>query len=164
MNRQALVAGIIALALVGAVIGGILYSTRKNRIGVDGQILKVRSHELDPASTSVVVDFRLTNPSDHGFVVRDVEAYLDTKDGKTLPGDIFSEIDSQRMLDYYKMLGPKHNQTLIRRDSVNSRQSLDRMIAVRFNTSDAEVQARKAIRLIITETDRAKSEVIEMRK
>ncbi len=164
MNRQALAAGAIALAVASAIVGGILYSTRHNKVQVTADILKVRSHQIDRAMTIVAVDFRVTNPSARQFMVREVEVFLDTKDGKSLNGDIFSEVDAQRMFDYYKVLGAKHNATLMRRERVNSGQTVDRMIAVRFDISDVGVQDRKAIRLVIHDVDGPKSEVVEVRK
>jgi hypothetical protein len=164
MNKQAVVAGVIALALVGAVVGGILYSTRKNTVAVTAEILKVRSHQIDPSNTIAVLDFRVTNPSTQQFVVNEVEVLLDMKDGKSIAGDVFSEIDARRMLEYYKVLGPKHNQTLVRREKINSGQSIDRMIAVRFDATDAGVQDRKALRLVIHDVDGPKSEIVELRK
>lgn len=164
MNKQAVVAGVIALGIASAIVGGILYSTRHNRIQVTGEILKVRSHQIDPGRTVVVVDFRVANPSTQEFMVREVEVFLDTKDGKSIKGDVFSEIDAQRLFDYYKVLGTKHNTTLMRRAKVNPGQTADRMIALRFDTSDAGVQERKALRMVIHDMDGPSSEVIETRK
>ena len=163
MNKQVVIVAVIALGIVAAIVGGILFSTRHNKVEVTADILKVRSHQIDAASTIVAVDFRVNNPSTQQFVVRDVEVFLDTKDGKSLPGDIFSEVDAQRMFEYYKVLGAKHNTTLIRREKVNSGQSVDRMIAARFDANDATVQDRKALRLIIHDIDGPKSEVVESR-
>ena len=143
MNKQAVIIALIALAIVSAVVGGILFSTRHNKVEVTADILKVRSHQIDPGSTIVAVDFRVNNPSTQQFLVREVEVFLDTGDGKSIPGDIFSEIDATRMFEYYKVLGPKHNKTLIRRERLDSGQSVDRMIAARFDASDEAVQGRK---------------------
>lgn len=164
MNKQVVIIGVIALAIVSAVVGSILFSTRHNKVEVTADILKVRSHQFDPNSTIVVVDFRVNNPSTQQFLVRDVEIFLDTADGKSLPGDIFSDVDAQRMLEYYKVLGPKHNKTLIRRERLDSGQSVDRMIAARIDANDEAVHDRKAIRLIIHDVDGPKSEVIEVKK
>src|SRR5688572_29828935 len=131
MNKQVVIIGVIALAVVSAVVGGILFSTRHNKVEVTADILKVRSHQIDANSTVVVVDFRVHNPSTQQFLVRDVEIFLDAEDGKSIPGDIFADVDAQRMLEYYKVLGPKHNKTLIRRERLDSGQSVDRMIAAR---------------------------------
>jgi hypothetical protein len=164
VNKQALVAGVVALAIASAIVGGILYSTRHNKVQVTADVLKVRSHQIDPGHTIVVVDFRVANPSTQPFMVRQVEVFLETKDGKSLQADIFAEIDAQRLFDYYKVLGEKYNPTLMRRERLNSGQTLDRMIAVRFDTSDAEIQDRRALRLVIHDIDGPKSEIIEVRK
>ncbi len=164
MNKQAVIIGVIALAVVSAFVGSILFSTRHNKVEVSADILKVRSHQIEPTSTIVAGDFRVNNPSTQQFIVREVEIFLDTSDGKSIAGDIFPEIDAQRMFDYYKVLGPKHNTTLIRRERLDSGQSVDRMIAARFDASDETVQGRKAIRLIIHDVDGPKSEVTEVRK
>jgi hypothetical protein len=164
VNKQVVIAGAIALAIASAIVGGILYSTRHNRVEVNAEILKVRSHQVDTASTIVAVDFRVANPSTQQFVVREVEVFLDSKEGKSLKGDVFAEIDAQRMFDYYKVLGAKYNATLVRREKIDSGQAIDRMILVRFDASDPEVQARKALRLIIHDIDGPKSELVEVRK
>lgn len=163
MTRQSLTAGLIALALVAAAVGGILYSTRKNRVELRGEILKVRSHMIDPENTIAVVDFRVHNPSSQQFVVREIEVFVDTSDQKPVSADVFSEIDARRMFDYYKVLGAKYNATLLTRDKIEPGETLDRMIAVRFPGPDASLQERKALRLVIHDVDRAKSEVVERR-
>jgi hypothetical protein len=165
VNRQAVIAGVIALVVVTATVGGILYSTRHNKVQVTGDILKVRSHQRDVGHTLVVLDFRVTNPSTQPFTVREVEVFLDTKDGKSLKADIFAEIDAQRMFDYYKVLGEKYNRTLVLRERLNSGQTIDRMIAVQFDTSDEVIQDRKALRMVVHEVlAAAKSEIVEVRK
>jgi hypothetical protein len=161
MNKQVVIVALIAVSVVGAIVGAILFSTRHNKVEVTADILKVRSHQIDAGSTIVVVDFRVHNPSTQQFLVRDVDVFLDTGDGKAIPGDIFSEMDATSMFEYYKVLGPKHNTTLIRRERLDSGQSVDRMIAARFDASDEAVQGRKAIRLIIHDADGPKSEIVE---
>jgi len=163
VNKQVVIAGAIALAIASAIVGGILFSTRHNKVEVRAEVLKVRSHQIDTASTIVAVDFRINNPSTQQFVVREVEVFMDTKDGKSLKGDVFAEIDAQRMFDYYKVLGAKYNPTLVRREKIDSGQAIDRMILVKFDASDAQVQARKALRLVVHDIDGPKSEVIEVR-
>src|SRR5262245_25852167 len=100
MNKQVVIIGVIALAVVSVFVGSILFSTRHNKVEVSADILKVRSHQIDPNSTIVAVDFRVKNPSTQQFIVREVEIFLDTSDSKSIQGDIFAEIDAQRMFDY----------------------------------------------------------------
>lgn len=163
MNRQVLAAAAIALAVVGTAIGLILYSTRHNAVGVAGEILKVRTHPSDAANTLVAIDFRLRNPSTQQFMVREVDVFLDREDGEPLQAEVASEIDARRLFDYYKALGPKYNQTLVRRDRINSGESIDRGVLVSFAAPEEAVGRRKRLRLVIHDVDGSKSEVREQR-
>ena len=44
---------------------------------------EVRTHQIDAEHTIVLVDTRIDNPSTQQFVVRDVEVFVEEKDGKT---------------------------------------------------------------------------------
>jgi hypothetical protein len=162
MKSSMAISALVAIAIVGSLIAGGLYWTRNNHLELKGEVLKVRSQSVDPENTVAVIDFRVTNPSTTQFVVKDVDVYMDTADGKTLDGGIFSEIDAQRLFEYYKILGRKYNPTLLMKDKIESGQVQDRMIAVRFPATDPQVAARKGIRLVISDVDgAAKSEITE---
>lgn len=163
MNRQSLVAGLIAVLVVGGVLGYILYSTRNNRLELAGSVLQVRSHSVEAEATLAVVDFRVANTSAQQFVVRELDVYLEQKDGKTIEGEVFAEVDAQRVFSYYPVLGKKHNSTLLIREKIESGQSLDRMIGARFNVADSVVQERKAIRIVIEDVDGQRREFTERR-
>lgn len=163
MNRQTLVAAVLAIVIVGAVAGGILYWTRNNGLELTGQILKVRSHMVDPQNTMVAIDFRVTNPSTNQFVVRAVEVFIETNDGKSLDTNIFPEIDARRLFSYYPVLGKKFNQTLLIKDKLEPGQTLDRMIAVGVSITDAALQDRKGLRIEIEDLDGSKSVIRETR-
>jgi hypothetical protein len=158
MNRQHLVVGAIAVMIVAVAIGSILVTTRKNRIELTGQMLRVRTHQLDAQNTVVLADIRISNPSTQDFVVQDVEVYLDN-----LKGDTFSEIDAKRLFEYYPVLGKKYNENLTIRHRIKSGESVDRMLSVGFKATEEQVANRGAIRLVITEADGAKTEIVEKR-
>ncbi|MGH9627829.1 MAG: hypothetical protein ACRD7E_05760 [Bryobacteraceae bacterium] len=163
MKNQPLAAIGIGLAFVALVIGGILFSTRQNRVELEGGILKVRTQAVDEGQSIAVVDMRVVNPSTNQFVVREVKAFLEPAEGKPIEGDVFADVDAERMLDYYKALGPKYNQTLVRRQQINPGESIDRMVAVRFPVAEQYVLKRKAIRFVIEDVDGATTELIEER-
>ena len=163
MNRSTPVAALIAVLIVGVLIGGGLYWTRNNHLELKGQVLKVRSYSIDQDYTVAVIDFRVTNPSTTQFVVKDIDVTLDTREGKALDGAIFTEIDARRLFDYYKVLGTKFNPTLIAKDKVESGQTVDKMLAVRFTASDADIQNRKAIHIVIHDVDGVTTEIQERR-
>jgi hypothetical protein len=163
VNRQTLVAALLAIAIVGGLAGGMLYWTRKNHLELTGQVLKVRSHMVEPQNTMVAIDFRVTNPSTNEFVVRAVEVFIEDKEGKSLETNIFPEVDARRLFTYYPVLGKKFNQTLVIRDKIEPGQTLDRMIAVGVPITDTALQERKGLRIEIEDLDGSKSVIREER-
>lgn len=163
MNRGTLIAALIAVAIVGSMIGGGLYWTRNNHLELKGKVLKVRSYSIDQDYTVAVIDFRVTNPSTSQFVVKDIDVTLDTRQGKTLDGSIFSEIDARRLFDYYKVLGAKFNETLVTKDKIESGATMDKMLAVRFTATDADIQNRKGLHILIHDIDGPVTEIVEVR-
>jgi hypothetical protein len=53
-------------------------------------------------------------------------------DGTVVGSVPVSDVDATRLFQYYKMLGPKYNPSLLMHNRVAGRQSLDRMIAAAF--------------------------------
>ena len=163
MSKQAVVTCGIALLIVAAAVSGILFSTRKHRVELTGEVLKVRSHQVDPQHTIVLVDMRVANPSTQQFVVRDVEAFVEESDGKSVPAELFAESDIQRALTYYKVLGEKYTPGLVRKDRIDSRATTDRSIAFSAPMTDARFAERKAIRIVVHDVDRKSTEIREKR-
>ncbi|MBI1899336.1 MAG: hypothetical protein HYZ57_15470 [Acidobacteria bacterium] len=163
MSRQSLVAGLIGLVVVGGIVAFVLSYTRKYHIEVKGEVLKVRTYAVEPGETVAIVDFRIANPSVLELKIRDVQVFLDTRDGKTIDSAVFSERDAQRLFTYYPVLGQKYNPTLILRDKIAPGQTLDRMIAVKFSVPEQEVAKRKTVRVVIEEVEGPKSTIEEKR-
>ena len=159
MALGAPITGLLGVLVVGAMVGGGLYLTRNSHLELKGEVLKVRSYSIDQDYTVAVIDFRVINPSNTQFVVKDVEVTLDTKEGKTLDGSVFSELDARRLFEYYKVLGVKFNPTLIVKDKLEAGSTADKMLAVRFTGADADIQNRKAIHITIHDVDGAVSTI-----
>lgn len=164
MQQQAIIAGGIGVAIVAVLIGGGLFLTRHNKVELRGEIQKVRSQQINDTETVAVIDFRVTNPSTAQFQVKEVSVTLDTADGHSIEGGVFSELDAVRLFEYYKMLGAKYNPTLLTRDKIESNQTAQKMIAVKFTTSDQVVQNRKAIHIIVEDVDGQKTEIVENKR
>lgn len=158
--QRALIAMISALVVIAAV-GSILYSTRHNKVELTGTLLRVRSQVISPDETVVFADIRIMNPSTQQFVVKEVEVFLEENNGAPQPGDVFSETDAQRLFDYYPVLGKKYNSNLMIRQKINSGETIDRMIAARFSATDERIRKRKGLRIVVTDADGAKTEIIE---
>jgi hypothetical protein len=143
----------IGLAIIALGVGGIFLMQRGDRIELPGKILKVRTAPLDENSSIAVIDFRIANPSDILFEVRTVTVEMEDNQGKSYLGESVSEMDAKRLFEALPVLGPKFNQTLLMRDRIGSHGSADRMIAARFKTPMALLDARKRFLVRIEEVD-----------
>lgn len=160
MPSRSLIAAVIGLAVVAVALSVVLMGTRKNRVELTGEILKVRTKAIDESNAIAILDFRLNNPSTQQFVVRTVELTLTGPDNQKHVANIASDVDARRLFDYYPVLGQKFNPSLVMRDRIESGQTLDRMLAVSFTAGEAAIVNRKGLRLTITDVDGGKSEII----
>jgi hypothetical protein len=151
----------IGVVAVAALVAAILYIQRGAHLELKGSIQKVRTLATDDASAVVVIDFRFVNPSDYRFVVRKVEVSMEDQQGRVLEGAVASEVDAKRLFDSYPVLGQKYNETLLMRTKVGPRESMDRMVAVRFEIPEKLLQARKQLRIRVEDVDGAVSEILE---
>lgn len=153
----------VGVALVGIAIAAVLWTNRGSHLELQGKILKVRTLSLEPNATILTIDFRVTNPADYPYMIKDAVVRMDTADGKTIQADTISRDDTDRLFEYYKFLGPKYNQTLITRDQIPTHHTEDRMLAVRILASSGDVDKRKGLHLTLNEVDGAVSDLAEQR-
>src|SRR5690242_19598743 len=116
---------------------------RGAHIDLKGAVLKVRTQAMDENSSVAVADFRFVNPSNYPFVVRQVDVSVIDKDGKILEGSPVSELDARRLFQYYPVLGQKFNDSLVMRDKIPARQSMDRMPVARLEAPQAVLESRR---------------------
>jgi hypothetical protein len=151
----------IGIVVIAIAVAFIFYANRGSHLELPGKILKVRTAPLDEKSAAVVIDFRVTNPSNVTFMTREVTVVLEDKSGKQTEGATSSEMDAQRLMAGIPLLGQKYNPSLIVRTQVAPHSSLDRMVAARFEVPDDELQARKRFLVRIEEVDGATVEYSE---
>jgi len=161
MNKKFVLMFAIGIGVMAAFVTGILYMQRGARVGLTGQILKIRTAALDENSTVAVVDFRFVNPSDVIFQVHNVQLLMEDNDGKQYDGIVSSETDAKRLFEGLPLLGQKFNDTLVIRDRIPARSTADRMVAVRYEAPEARIQGRKRFLLRIRDVDGAVSEISE---
>jgi hypothetical protein len=150
---------IVGLAVVGAGVGMLYVGTEKNHLELTGTVQQVRLVPLTPDATFVVADFRVRNPSNVPFVVKDVEMILDMPAGEPVHGVITTKADIATMFEYQKDLGPKLNNVLGLGDKINAMQFGDFMMASRFDISEAKVNSRKGIHLRIHDLEGTIAEI-----
>src|ERR1039457_6750261 len=163
MQKNFLVAFGIGLAIIALAVGGIFFMQRGDRMQLPGKILKVRTAPLDEESSIAVIDFRITNPSDILFEVREVTVEMEDSQGKSYLGQSVSEMDAVRLFEGLPVLGTKFNTTLHMRDRIGSHGSADRMIAARFQAPAALLDGRKRFVVRIEEVDGKVFEYAEQR-
>jgi len=151
----------IGLAVIAAAVFGIFFMQRGAHMELPGKVLKVRTAPLDDNSSVVVLDFRVTNPSDVLFVVRTVTVELEDPDGASHLGQVAAETDAKRLFEAVPLLGQKFNDTLLMRDKIAAHTSQDRMVAARFEAPVAKLDARKRFLIRIEEVDGKSFELLE---
>lgn len=151
---------IVGLAVVGAALFGVLYVNQGSHPQLKGEILKVRSLP-DGDGAIVFADFRITNSASVPFVVNSVQMSMETPEDEVANAVIFSKFDVQKVTQYLKLLGPQYNDVLTIQDKLPPLQTVDRMVAGRFNFPPKFLQQRRTLRLKISEVDGAVSEIIE---
>ncbi len=160
LTRRSLLFGVVGLLVAGVVVWLGLFASRGSQIRLEGKILKVRVKQLDEKSTVAVVDFRIQNPADYPFVVREAKLFLTTAKGESAEGYTVAEVDAQRLFDFYKDLGEKYNASLLIKTKIAPKQSGDFMLCARFDLAEQDLAQRKDLRLTIEDVDGV---VVELR-
>lgn len=152
---------LIGLAIVTVLLGLFLYANRGSHIEIKGEILKVRLHSAEESSSVAVIDFRFVNPANYPFVVRSVDVAIEDQNGNMITGAVIADSDAARYFSYYPVLGQKFNDSLVVRERIAPKQQLDKMVMVRFETPEATLANRRALRIRVEEVDGAVSEIVE---
>jgi hypothetical protein len=153
MSRQFLIffgGGVLVVALA---VVAILSYTKGSHLVLAGKIMKVRTGALSDADSIAVLDFRVQNPSNLPFVVRQVEVTVEKPDGTTVEGVNVAKDDLKRLFQFNRFLGDQYNDALTIRDTVPAHGSVDRMVAARFDLKSHDLESAKAIHLSIQDMD-----------
>lgn len=149
------------LAVVAAGLSVLLLSTKGAHLELDGEILKVRTLELKSDATLAIIDFRVRNPSDVPFVVKQVTTRLYPATGQPVDGTPISKPDVENVFKYEKLLGPQFNSGFSIEDRVGPHQTIDRMVGARFELGESALDQRKSLHLIIEDMDGTVADITE---
>ncbi len=153
MNQRFLIVFILAIAAVGGGIYLVFSSTKGAHLQLDGKILKVRTGALDESTSAAVIDFRIQNPTDVQFVIRDLTVTLQKADGTMATGTSIAKTDLKMLLTYNKFLGAQYNDALSLHDKIGPRSTVDRMVAVRFEEPLKTLETAKSLKLYMQDVD-----------
>ena len=153
---------IVGLALVTAALFFVFTATEGAHLRLDGKILKVRAVPI-PGSDDLllVVDFRVSNPSDVRFVISSTKILLTPAAAGAVEGTVVSKPEIDKLFEYQKLLGPKYNDVLSLQDSVKPHANLDRMVGASFALTEAAVERRKDLRVRLEDVDGTVAEISE---
>lgn len=146
------------VVLVGAV-AWILSSHSGNYLAPTGKILQVRTVALDPASSALVIDFEVTNPSGREMIVRFINVKVTEPDGSTPDNSMIAATDLPAMFRYHTELGPLKMTPMRERDHISPGQIVQRVTAVRYDLTEAQLKQRKGVELEIVDVTGPKLEL-----
>jgi hypothetical protein len=161
MRLRLLIYVLAGIAVVAVAVSGVFFLQRDAHMEIRGAILKVRTLSTEENSSVALIDFRCTNPADYPWVVRSVEVSLTDAKGELLEGITVSDADAARLFEYFPLVGQKFNDSLIARTRIPARQTIDRMIAARFEISEKALRARRSLRIRVEDVDGPVSEIVE---
>lgn len=143
----------MGLAIVAAVVAIAFFANRGSQVRLNGEVLKVRTIKTDDNASIAVVEFRFNNPAKVDFLVKEAKLIVTTADGAEHDVDPVAEADLDRVLDYYKLSGPRYNPTLKRRERFAGSTTADRTIAGSFEIPESALQSRRALTIRIQDAD-----------
>lgn len=149
LSKRFLILFGVGIAAVALAVYGILSYTKGSHLVLQGKIMKIRTGALSDRDSIAVLDFRVENPSDLPFVVREVEVNMEQPDGSLTQGANVAKDDLKRLFQYNRFLGDQYNDALTIKDTVPPHTTVDRMVASRFDVANKDLEAAKAIHLSI---------------
>ena len=153
MSKRLLIFVGIGVVVVAAAVFLVVVGNKGSHLQLQGKIMKVRTGALDDGNSLAVMDFRVENPSDVPFVVRNVEITLEKPDGKTEEAITVSKADLKQMFRYNRFLGDQYNDGLGMKDTIAPHSTVDRMVAGHFEVSQKVLDTAKAVHLNIEDMD-----------
>ena len=161
MSRNFAIAFAVGLAIIALAVAGIMFMQRGSAIAIQLKVLKVRTAPLDENATVVILDVRVSNPSNIQFQVQQVRVEMEDAKGTRYAGDVIGEGDTKRVFEALPVLGPKYLDTLTMNQRISPRSSADHMIAVRFQAPIAQVDGRARFVIHLDEADGKTFEFLE---
>ncbi len=152
---------LIGLLLAGVGVALIMLMNRGQRVQVDGTILKIRTISVDDNASIAVIDFRMKNPSDVLFQVKQLTVVVTKADGTEEEGATMTEMDLDRVLDFYKATGPRFNPTFKLRDRLKPGEQLDRTAAGSFSIPEKSLVNRRNLVVKIQDADGIVTQIAE---
>ena len=93
MSHRFVLILLASLAVIGGLVWTFVAANQAGLVRLEGSVLKVRTFPLNPESTLVLADFRVTNPTSMPFVVDQVEMFVDRPASEPVAAAVLSRRD-----------------------------------------------------------------------
>jgi hypothetical protein len=163
MTKSVLGFTLIALCAVGLGLFFFLEQNKGAHMVLEGSIKKVRVLELEKERSLLICDFRLKNPADYTFDVKQLTLDLTTAEGNVLEGMFAANNEAERIFEAYPALGQQFNPVLFTRQKIEPGQTVDRMVAVSYKVPVAVLESRTKLVLQVDEVNRMITKIEEKR-
>ena len=125
---------------------------------IDGTITNVRTLAMDEYASVAIVDFEGANSSDILFVVEDREIIVVDENGIRYEGSTIGAFDLEQLFKYFTALGEMKNEPLVRSTKLAPGDTIQGVVAARFEISKDQIDARRELILRISDADGGISE------
>jgi hypothetical protein len=153
MSRGFMVALGIGMIVAGAFVVLVLYQQKGARLVLAGEITNVRTLGMDEKSSVALVDFKLTNQSQFPFVVGSTAMSMVDGNGETRDGSMVSDGHTKDLFEAFPVLGKKIGGGLATREKMAPGEARAVTLAARFEIPKGDADARKSIKVTVTEID-----------
>lgn len=150
-----------AAVLVAAVIAVVFYLNKGSNVRLEGKILKVRAIPTGEGASLALVDFRVTNPANVRFIVKDIKVRLTREDGSSVDGLVAAQGDLDRVIGYFPAYGPRYNDVLKGKSQMGGGQKADWCVGAGFDLDASAIEKRKNLTLVVQDVDGALVEIAE---
>jgi hypothetical protein len=140
------------LAIAAVIAAVVFWRTSEyfsHRRLAEGKIGKVRLVHVNPEDAPheslAVLDFTLTNDTNHEIVVRSLQPSFDARDGSSVDGNMVAARDIDNIFRNYPDLGEQYNPPLKAQDVLPPNGSIDREVVVRFDAPQDTFAGRKGV-------------------
>jgi hypothetical protein len=161
MSKRLLVFLGVGLVVATIVVALIYYTHVGSHLELKGEIVKIRTGEIDQQNCAAVIDFRVENTSDVQFLVRRIVVTAEHPGGEKTEGEPISRSGIKQLLEYNRLFGQQYNPALAARDQIKPREKMDRTIAVRFDFPLEQLDKAKQLRLYIQDVNGTEFETVK---
>jgi hypothetical protein len=149
---------LLKYTLMGAVaaaiaVGLAVWGNRGSQVRLEIDEVKSRTVATDDNSSILILELRVKNPAQVPFVIRAIRMSAKVAGRGEVSGVVVAEPDLDRVLDYYRHVGPRYNPTLKVRERLIGASLADRTVAASFPLPEQLLVARSGVVLEIEDVD-----------